>query len=206
VVVVVAAVLAAAATAAAGFGFDAGLRDADRHSGTSGGLPPVTAKVTRQTLVDTQTETGDLGYGDATTVTGRLASTVTALPASGSTVKRGEALYRVDNTPVVLLYGALPAYRALAPDAKGADVKQFEQNLYELGYRGFTVDDTYSATTADAVKKWQGDLGLPKTGTVGLGRVLYTAGPVRVATQKAAVGDATQPGAALLTYTVHRGD
>jgi peptidoglycan hydrolase-like protein with peptidoglycan-binding domain len=63
------------------------------------------------------------------------------------------------------------------------------------------VDDTYSESTATAVKKWQGDLGLPKTGTVELGRVVYAAGPVRVDSQKAAVGDAVQPGAALFSYT-----
>jgi peptidoglycan hydrolase-like protein with peptidoglycan-binding domain len=107
----------------------------------------------------------------------------------------------VDNTPVVLLYGSLPAYRALSPGTAGADVKQFEQNLYALGYRGFTVDEKYSDTTATAVKKWQKDLGLPQTGTVDLGRVVYAAGPVRVDTLKAAVGDAAQPGAELYTVT-----
>jgi peptidoglycan hydrolase-like protein with peptidoglycan-binding domain len=63
------------------------------------------------------------------------------------------------------------------------------------------VDDTYSDATAAAVEKWQHDLGLPQTGTVELGRVVYAAGPVRVDTQNAAVGDALQPGKALLTYT-----
>ncbi|MEN3309009.1 MAG: hypothetical protein V7603_5211 [Micromonosporaceae bacterium] len=200
-VLVAVAVLAVGAgvAAAGGYGFGAGPHvDPD---GGAGGLPPATAKVTRQTLVDTQTETGELGYGDAGTLASRIGGTVTALPAAGSTLTRGQALYRLDNTPVVLLYGALPAYRALAPGTKGADVTQFERNLYALGYRGFTVDDTYSGSTATAVKKWQRDLGLPKTGTVELGRVGYAPGPVRVDTQKAAVGDAAGPGTPLLTYT-----
>ncbi|MDQ1721456.1 MAG: hypothetical protein QOI26_1190 [Pseudonocardiales bacterium] len=187
----------AAAAAAAGFGVPYGQGSGPAHSV----LPPATATVTRQTLVDTQSEDGELGYGAATSVTGRLGGTVTALPATGSTLKRGQALYHVDNGPVVLLYGSLPAYRALSVGTEGADVKQFEQNLYEMGYRGFTVDEKYSDTTVAAVKKWQGDLGLPKTGTVDLGRVVYAAGPLRVDTQKAAVGDALQPGAAVLTYT-----
>jgi multidrug efflux system membrane fusion protein len=193
----VAIAVGAAAAAATGFGFAEGGPEGRAHSG----LPPATAKVIRQTLVDTQNETGELGYGDATSVTGRLAGTVTALPAAGSTLQRGDALYRVDDTPVVLLYGALPAYRALAPGTEGADVKQFEQNLYALGYRGFTVDQKYAAATAAAVKKWQGDLGLPKTGAVELGRVVYTAGPVRVDAAKAAVGDPAQPGTAVLNCT-----
>lgn len=192
--------VAAAAAAANGFGLGTALRG-DQRRDTGGGLPPATAQVTRQTLVDTQSESGELSYGEATTVNCRLGGTVTALPAPGAAVKRGQAIYRVDNAPVVLLYGVLPAYRALAVGAEGADVKQFEQNLYALGYRGFAVDDEYTGDTADAVKEWQDDLGLPETGTVELGRVVYAAGPVRVDTRKVAVGDAVQPGTALLTYT-----
>lgn len=201
VVAVTALAVAAAAAAANGFGIGAALRGGGQPSDHGGGLPPATAQVTRQTLVDTQTESGELSYGDAATISGRLVGTVTALPAPGATVSRGQVLYRVDDTPVVLLYGTLPAYRTLAPGAEGADVRQFEKNLYALGYRGFAVDGEYTAGTADAVRDWQDDLGLPETGTVELGRVVYAAAAVRVDTRKVAVGDAAQPGAALLTYT-----
>jgi peptidoglycan hydrolase-like protein with peptidoglycan-binding domain len=155
--------------------------------------------VTRQTLVDTETKTGELGYGDTTTVAGRLGGTVTWLPAAGSALNRGQTLYKVDDTPVVLLYGALPAYRALAAGVEGADVKQFEQNLRALGYSGFTVDDEYSDATADAVKDWQEDLGLEETGSVEPGRIAYAPGQVRVDTLKAAVGGQAQ--GEVLTYT-----
>jgi multidrug efflux system membrane fusion protein len=198
--VAIAAVLAVAVggAAVAAAGVDLGGRQ-DPTAAVS--LPPATGKVTRQTLVDTQTETGELGYGDATTVAGRLAGTVTALPAVGATVMRGGTLARLDNAPILLLYGPLPAYRALAVGTRGPDVKQFEQNLYALGYRGFTVDDRYTASTATAVKAWQKHLGLTKTGTVELGRVFYAAGPIRVDARKANIGDAVQAGTALLTYT-----
>jgi peptidoglycan hydrolase-like protein with peptidoglycan-binding domain len=194
-----ASVLAVGAAVAAANGF--GLPGGGSQGAARSAAPPATAKVTRQTLVDSQTENGELGHGDATTLSGRIAGTVTALPASGATVKRGQALYRVDNTPVVLLYGSLPAYRALAPGVEGDDVKQFEQNLRALGYTGFTVDDEYSSATADAVKEWQDDLGLTETGTVEPGRVVYAAGQVRVDTLKASVGSAAQPGQEVLTYT-----
>ncbi|NUR72377.1 MAG: HlyD family efflux transporter periplasmic adaptor subunit [Hamadaea sp.] len=163
--------------------------------------PPATATVTRQTLVDSQTESGELGYGDSVQVNGKLPGTITALPAQGAMVRRGQPIYRVDNLPVVLLYGALPAYRALAAGAKGPDVKQFEQNLYALGYRGFTVDETFSASTTTAVKKWQKALGLSQTGVVDLGRIYYAPGPVRVDAQQAVVGDSTGPGQAVLNTT-----
>jgi peptidoglycan hydrolase-like protein with peptidoglycan-binding domain len=199
VVVVVAAVFAVGAVA--GFGFLTGAEDEGRSGSTGGRLPPATAQVTRQTLVDTQTEDGKLSYGDTTAVTARLAGTVTELPAAGAIVQRGQAIYRLDDAPVVLLYGALPSYRTLSQGTEGADVKQFEQNLSALGYKGFTVDDTFSGTTVSAVKKWQDDLGLPQTGTVEQGRVVYAAGSVRVDTLKTAVGVSPQPGADVLTYT-----
>jgi peptidoglycan hydrolase-like protein with peptidoglycan-binding domain len=195
--VVLAVSIGGVAAAAAGVDLGGGRPE----GGAAATLPPATAKITRQTLVDTQTETGELGYGDATTVAGRLGGTVTAMPAVGSTVGRGGTLARIDNTPVLLLYGPLPAYRALSVGTRGPDVEQFEQNLYALGYRGFTVDDRNSASTAKAVKQWQRDLGLSRTGSVDLGRVFYAAGPIRVDAQKANLGDAVPAGAALLTST-----
>jgi membrane fusion protein, multidrug efflux system len=188
----------AAGAAATGFGLGA---TGDAPGQAASALPPESAKVTRQTLVDSQTEQGELGHGAAAALSGRIAGTVTALPATGATVNRGQALYRVDNTPVVLLYGSLPAYRALAPGTEGEDVTQFEENLRALGYTGFTVDDEYSDATADAVQEWQEDLGLAQTGTVELGRVAYAAGPVRVDTVSASVGGAAQPGQEVLGYT-----
>jgi peptidoglycan hydrolase-like protein with peptidoglycan-binding domain len=192
-------VLSTGAATLAATGFSFGLSGDDANGAEHSDLPPATAKVTRQTLVDTETHSGELGYGDATAVSGKLGGTVTWLPAAGTTLKRGQTLYRVDDAPVVLLYGALPAYRALAPGVEGADVKQFEQNLRALGYTGFTVDDEYSDSTADAVKEWQEDLGLEETGTVEPGRIAYATGAVRVDTLKAAVGGQAQ--GEVLTYT-----
>lgn len=196
VAVAVVAVAAVGAAAAAGLG----LPDRDSDASTqAAAAPPKTTKVTRQTLVDTQTEDGKLGHGTSATVSGRLSGTLTELPAVGATVQRGQPLYKVDDTPVVLLYGGLPAYRNLAPGTEGADVRQFEENLAALGYKGFTVDDEYTASTATAVKAWQGKLGLTKTGVVELGRVVYAVGAVRVEEHKAALGDPA--GGALLTCT-----
>ncbi|MDQ7908989.1 peptidoglycan-binding domain-containing protein [Phytohabitans sp. ZYX-F-186] len=192
-------VVVAGAVAATGFGL--GLPGGDAPSEASSDLPPATAEVTRQTLVDTQAESGELGYGATISAAARSGGTVTGLPATGSTVERGQALYRLDNAPVVLLYGSLPAYRALAVGTEGADVTQFEKNLKALGYGGFTVDDEYSGATAEAVKEWQEDLGLPETGTVELGRVVFAAGEVRVDSHDAEVGEAVQPGTAVVSYT-----
>ncbi|WP_433536140.1 efflux RND transporter periplasmic adaptor subunit [Micromonospora sp. CA-249363] len=191
--------LLAAVGVIAAVGFGGG--DAGGDHAQAGTTAPDTATVTRQTLADSQTADGELGYGTTRTATARLSGTVTGLPATGSTVRRGKALYLVDNAEVVLLYGGLPAYRTLAPGVEGADVAQFERNLAALGYDGFTVDDEYTGATADAVREWQDDLGLAETGRVEPGRVVYADGEVRVESHQADIGELTQPGQAVLTYT-----
>jgi hypothetical protein len=164
-------------------------------------LPPSTAQVTRQTLKDEQTEDGSLGYGPTYTATSRLQGTLTKVPESGDVIKRGQALYEVDGDPVVLMYGSKPAYRPLRIGTEGSDVERFEKNLKALGYDGFTVDKEYTADTAEAVEKWQDDLGLDETGTVELGRVVFAPEPVRIDALQANAGDPTGPGRKVLTYT-----
>jgi peptidoglycan hydrolase-like protein with peptidoglycan-binding domain len=195
-VAVVAVGGAAAAAARFGFGGDAGA-----EASSPSELPPSTAEVTRQTLHDAKTVDGDLGYGATTTATSRLAGTLTAVPDSGGTVTRGQALYEVDGKPITLLYGQKPAYRALTVDTEGADVRQLEENLKALGYTGFTVDDEYTSATADAVKRWQEDLGLDETGAVELGRVVFAPDAVRVDARTAGAGEPVAPGEKVLTYT-----
>jgi peptidoglycan hydrolase-like protein with peptidoglycan-binding domain len=60
---------------------------------------------------------------------------VTWLPQPGTAVRRGEQLYRVDDEPVPLFYGALPLYRPLdRPNMVGRDVRVLARNLRALGY------------------------------------------------------------------------
>jgi peptidoglycan hydrolase-like protein with peptidoglycan-binding domain len=166
-----------------------------------GALPPNTAQVSRRTLKDTRTVDGELGYGAASVVTARLPGTLTYLPDSGTQVTRGRPLYRVNDQPVTLLYGAVPAWRALRDGVEGADVRQLEDNLKALGYTGFTVDDEYTSATAGAVERWQADQGLDETGAVELGRVVFAPDAVRVTALEATQGAPVAPGQRVLTYT-----
>ncbi|HEY0002898.1 MAG TPA: peptidoglycan-binding protein [Actinoplanes sp.] len=163
--------------------------------------PEKTVAITKSTLTDREDHDGTLGHGDTTTVTARTGGTVTKLPVAGTTINRGKAVYRLDNKPVTLLYGGLPAYRTLASGVSGADVKQFEKNLWALGYRGFTVDNDYTSATADAVEDWQDDLGLSETGTVEAGQIRYAGGQVRVDSLTVQTGAVVQPGTDLLELT-----
>ncbi|MGI5399754.1 peptidoglycan-binding protein [Streptomyces sp. CA-135486] len=178
-----------------------GLGGGDSGGTAASELPPKTAEVTRQTLKDVQSEDGELGYGPTTTAAGRLPGTLTRAPRAGDTITRGKALYEVDDRPVALMYGSVPAYRALRKGTEGTDVRQLEKNLRALGYTGFTVDDEYTAATADAVTEWQEELGLDETGTVELGRVVFAPGAVRVDSVAAGKSDPVTPGAKVLTYT-----
>jgi peptidoglycan hydrolase-like protein with peptidoglycan-binding domain len=205
-VAVAGGVVALVGTAAGGVALGAGAVGLDSgraaSGSTAGDLPPATAEVTRQTLVDQQAENGTLGYGDTTTITNQQQGTVTWVPAEGRVLRRGATLYRVNALPVTLMYGDVPMYRRLAKGVDdGSDVEQLERNLRALGYTGFTVDDEFSSATAAAVKRWQKDRGLAKTGSVDVGQVVFTPGPVRVDTDRLKVGGLAGPGAAALDVT-----
>jgi multidrug efflux system membrane fusion protein len=171
-------------------------------SGSEPKLPPATAVITRTTLRDTKTVAGTLGYGEAVPVGATGEGTLTWMAAIGSTVNRGEPLFKVDEQPVVALYGAVPMYRTLRDGITGADVNQLEQNLSTLGYGGFAVDNDFTPETAAAVREWQANLGLTPTGTVEPGQVVFTPGPVRISAQMARVGVRIGDGGeAALSYT-----
>lgn len=198
------ALLTAVAVLAAGGGLTATLLTRGDSSQAADEAPASlvnTAKVTRQTLKDTDTADGELAYGTSTTAASRGAGTLTWLPESGQQISRGQTLYQVNNLPTTLLYGALPAYRRLAEDSEGQDVLQLEQNLKALGYDGFTVDDTYTSATAEAVEEWQEDRGLEETGVVELGQVVFAPAAVRVDSLQAQTADQVTPGQKLFSYT-----
>ncbi|MFI6244847.1 hypothetical protein [Streptomyces sp. NPDC051016] len=128
--VALAVVVAGALTAAAWQN-----RDAKPHTAGGGAVRVATAVVTRSDLSNTQTLDGTLGYGRTTTVKGSKAGLITWLPAAGTTMRRGEPLYRVDNVPVPVFYGGTPLYRTLeARDTTGPDVRTVADNLKALGY------------------------------------------------------------------------
>ncbi len=151
-------------------------------------MPPATAVVTRMTLIETVKVGGTLGYGDPTTVTGRTSGTITWLPAEGAVVERGGTVYRRDELPVPLLYGTVPMYRTLGSGAEGSDVRELEENLAALGYDGFTLDDSFSSGTADAVRSFQEDRGLPETGRLRPDEVVIAPAAIRVTTLTATLG------------------
>lgn len=165
--------------------------------------PTATATVARRDLVQRSTVPGTLGYADPRTVVSQRGGTITSAPEAGSVLRPGSVLYRVDERPVVLYDGRQPAWRPLGLGVgDGDDVRQLEQNLRALGYddRGeLTVDRHFSSETAAVVARWQAAVGLPASGRVELGDVVFLRGARRTGSVRVSLGDRVRPGMPVLT-------
>lgn len=108
----------------------------------------------------------------------------------GDIVTQDRPVYSLDDQPVPLLYGVIPAYRAFFVGmSDGADVAELTRDLIALGYGDrLSPSNHYSAATAAAVKRWQGARGLPGTGSIPLGDVVFEPGPIRITGVSASVG------------------
>jgi peptidoglycan hydrolase-like protein with peptidoglycan-binding domain len=172
-------------------------------------LPVGTARVEKRTLSALISQGGTLTYrarsdGSPYSVINNLHGTYTSLPMLGHVIHQGQALYRVDDAPVVLLYGAAPAYRSLSPGASGPDVAELNADLVALGYAGATQlrpRSVFGSATATAVQKLQAALGMRRTGSLGLGQAVFEPVAVRVTSVPVALGGIAQPGETVLQGT-----
>jgi peptidoglycan hydrolase-like protein with peptidoglycan-binding domain len=131
----------------------------------------------------------------------------TELPDSGDKVGCGGVLYRVDDRPVVLLCGTVPAYRALRVGLKGRDVRQLNRNLHQLGYdtdahvRIDPGDSAFTSKTEQALRVLQRRKGIGVTGGLATGDAVFLPVAVRVAKVTGQVGGSAGPGAPVLSAT-----
>ncbi|MDQ4053823.1 MAG: peptidoglycan-binding protein [Actinomycetota bacterium] len=200
VVVAGAAVVLVAAGSVAAVGF---LRDdTEARSEDTTATAATVVPVELRTLKDAERLSGELGYADEQTIAaGPAEGVLTDLPEEGSTVHRGEAVYDVDDEPVVLLIGRLPLYRDLTYGVDdGADVRQLERNLERLGYDPGTVNKEFTAYTQDAVEDLQEDLGVEETGEVTAAQFLVLPDEIRVGAPQATLGTQLTAAAATTLY------
>jgi hypothetical protein len=123
----------------------------------------------------------------------------TELPNPGEKVECGDVLYRVDNKPVLLLCGTVPAYRDLYFGDVGKDVSQLNRNLHTLGYdarAGVDInpeDNAFTDRTVRALQLLRHDKGLSVTGVLAIGDAVFMPESVRIATVSAELGGSAQP-------------
>jgi len=169
-----------------------------RASSDTGGVSYQTSTwtVTRQSLTSQTQEDATLGDAGSYNVvnqaqgsaggSGSGGGTFTSLPAVGQVVRQGRVLYAVSGDPVMLLYGATPAYRDLAEGDTGPDVTELNTDLVKLGY--LTAADLgarsgwdyYSAETGYGVELLQEHLGETGTGSLDLGQAVFLPGAIEV--------------------------
>jgi hypothetical protein len=176
------------AAAGAVAGWRAGVFSAAASPGGRPGAPPsATAVVIRQDLTATTPESATLGYPGSYAVRGQSSGTLTWLPPAGQVIRQGQTLYETGNgSPVVLLYGRVPDWRALGEGSTGQDVTQLNHDLVNLGYAGradITADgwDYYSWETAQAVQRLEEHRGVAwPPGSLSLGQVVFEPEAIRV--------------------------
>jgi hypothetical protein len=160
-----------------------------------GAPAPPTKPVVRGDIAATTPVAATLGYAGSWTVTGRGGGTLTWLPQAGQVIRQGQALYRTGNgSPVVLLYGSVPAWRALGEGVTGADVVQLNHDLVDLGFVG-RADiaavgwDYYSWETAYGVQRLEERLGVSfPPGSLSLGQVVFEPEAIRVSQVTGSLG------------------
>jgi multidrug efflux pump subunit AcrA (membrane-fusion protein) len=192
VLVLVLAVLAAGA----GVAWSEGVFRSRASSGTGQGAPPpATRPVVREDLSSQVPMTATLGYAGSYTVQGQGGGTLTWLPPTGQVISQGQVLYRVDNgTPVVLLYGPVPAWRMLDEGMTGADVAQLNHDLVALGYANSSDLsalgwDYFSWETAYGVQRMESAAGVSSpSGWLPLGSVVFEPNAIRVSSVLGSLG------------------
>jgi len=114
-------------------------------------------------------------------------------------------VYEVDGVGIPLLYGLRPMWRDLQSGVSaGPDIAQLVDNLLALGYTHngrLQPSDQFTWNVAAALEAWQDAQGVPTTGVLHVGDVVFEPGPLRVTVVVASLGAPAQPGAEIAQAT-----
>jgi peptidoglycan hydrolase-like protein with peptidoglycan-binding domain len=142
---------------------------------TAASAEPASDTVTRRTLQQTEKFDGSLGYGDQFSLPGLASGTVSSVPEKGTVLHPGDMLYKVDERPTYWTRGDVPMYRELSSGSEGTDVEQLQRYLQDEGYLAadIEIDGDFGGATRTAVKAWQDDHDLKKTGRIDGTQLLF---------------------------------
>jgi hypothetical protein len=177
------------------------LSGGEQATAAAQGASASTAPVQKGKLSATVSQDGTLTYrarpdGSPFSAINHARGTYTKLPAAGDEIDCGEVLYRVDDKPVLLLCGTVPAYRALHVGDAGQDIRQLNRNLHVRG-----AGDAFTSKTENALKALQRRKGAHVTGALALGDAVFLPEAVRIAKVTGQLGGSALPGAQALSAT-----
>ena len=161
--------------------------------------PAGTATVEQGPLSAVVSLNGTLSYrarsdGSPYSVINQARGTYTALPEVGAKIGCGGVLYRVNDSPVLLLCGTMPAYRDVHQGDAGRDVRQLNRNLHLAG-------PAFTGRTRAALERLQRRKGLDATGKLELRDAVFLPRPVRIGTVAGELGGSARPGARIAQAT-----
>jgi len=188
------------------------LSGADHTTSAAQASPASTMQVVKGKLSAAVSQDGTLTYrarpdGSPYAVVNQARGVYTRLPDTATKVDCGGILYRVDEHPVLLLCGTVPAYRALHTGDAGQDVRQLNRNLHELGYDAKAhvhidpADNDFTVKTAKALEVLQRNKGVYVTGALASGDAVFLPEAVRIAKVSGEPGGPARPGAQVLSVT-----
>jgi len=133
----------------------------------------------------------------------RMGGTATWLPEEGTTIESGDVLMEIDDAPVVVLSGDIPAYRMMRRTNEGDDILQLQESLIALGYDpdGDMELGTFDWWTQEYIEEWQEDIGAPEDGRVDLGEVVFVDAPFTIGEWLIDVGSQVGGGPAASVYS-----
>ncbi|WP_424187840.1 HlyD family efflux transporter periplasmic adaptor subunit [Actinokineospora sp. G85] len=197
-IAIAAVVLVVAAAAVAAVLWAGSESDAPAAAASTGSAEVKVRDLTRVDTLD-----GVVAYQDMRDLSSARTGIVTRLPRVGQDLDSGTALWAINEQPVVLLNGSVPAYRDLKPGIEdGVDVQQLETALIALGHAGGgpgMPDGHWDSATTGAVKAFQAEVGATQDGALSLGEVVFTSGKVHIAKLNANVGGLTSPETTVMT-------
>jgi len=138
-------------------------------------VPPArqTYVITEGTLGRTLRYPGLAEWQPTGTLYAPSSGVVTEVVAASGTFEAGDIVLRLNERPVVLIPGPIPAFRDLTLGDRGRDVAALQDFLATQGYRVPADRAAFTEATRSAVQAWQRSLGLPTSGVVALGDVLF---------------------------------
>ena len=134
------------------------------------------------------------------TVRSQAAGTITDLPDVDEQLAFNGEAFRIDELPILVLPGDLPAWRDLDEGDEGPDVEQLEGALVLLGYDpgDLTVDEVFTSLTDSMIDAWQEEAGLEIDGRFFLADAIFVPSEPIVTDVLVSVGDTVNVGTPIL--------